>query len=65
MSALEDIDAEAARGVVMAEHMLICRDIGRVMGPKALAGDPRAIEIVRQAAAHVRRYGLNQKAQGG
>ncbi|WP_029893372.1 hypothetical protein [Nocardia brasiliensis] len=59
MSAAESIAAEAARGVVMAEHLLICRDIARVMGPKALAGDPHAIEIVHQAAEHVRRFGLN------
>ncbi|MGW5920782.1 hypothetical protein ACWFPY_17495 [Nocardia fluminea] len=65
MSVLEGITAEAARGTVMAEHLLICRDIGRVFGPKALAGDPRAVEIIHQAAEHVRRLGIKQTDQGG
>lgn len=45
---------------MVAEHVRICQDIGRVFGPKAMAGDPRAVEIIHQAAEHVRRLGVTQ-----
>ncbi|WP_328658919.1 hypothetical protein [Nocardia salmonicida] len=57
--------ADEQRAAMIAEHVLICRDIGRVMGPKAVAGDPRAVEIVHQAAEHVRRLGFTQTDHRG
>ncbi|NKY50175.1 hypothetical protein [Nocardia vermiculata] len=55
MSAAERVSAEAARGAVALDHMLTCRDIGRVFASRALAGDPEAATIIRQAAQHMRR----------
>jgi hypothetical protein len=54
MSAAEPVRSEVRRGLVALEHMLICRDIGRVFGPSALAGDPEAVRLIRLAARHMR-----------
>ncbi|MBF6460288.1 hypothetical protein IU433_14700 [Nocardia puris] len=54
MSAAEPVSVAVARGVMALEHMLICRDLARVMAPKALAGDREAIKTIRWAAAHMR-----------
>lgn len=55
MSVLEPVSAEAERGVIALDHMLTCREIGQVFGPRAQAGDPEAVEVIRRAAQHMRR----------
>jgi len=59
----ESVRAAAARGVMALNHMLTCRDIERVFGPMARAGDAEAAALVQAAADHMRELGMPEQPQ--
>ncbi len=54
----ESVREAAARGVIALDHMLTCRDIERVFGPRARAGDSQAAALVSAAREHMRMLGV-------
>ncbi len=55
----------AERGVMALEHYLTCHDVARIFGPRALAGDPEAADLIRRAAQHMRRLGATGQRLSG